>query len=524
MTTSTKRPFSLAALASLLTLVAFPILGATTHAGAQSAPGAAAQPAPRLLSASPTTVQFPSTTLGDVSASIGVTLKNTGSTTASVTALTIGGTNASDFQLVGQDTCTALAAGASCVVQVTFAPNALGARQATLTPVDGSASPPVVVLSGTGSEGYYEATATGAVFAHGDAVQLGDMSGTPLTKPIVGIASTGDDGGYWLVASDGGIFSFGDATFYGSTGNIVLNKPIVGMAPYSNLDGQVTGYWLVASDGGIFSFGDAPFFGSTGNIVLNKPIVGMAPTPDGGGYWLVASDGGIFSFGDATFYGSTGGIVLNKPIVGMATTPDGTGYWLVASDGGIFTFGDAGYYGSTGNIVLNKPIVGMAPTPDGSGLLAGGLGRRHLQLRRRALRRELRRQRRRRPSSAWPETERRSSRVDRHRDRPPGGAQPLTADQPLGKSGQDDLVVDQRHGDGRALEVAAFRERQGQGILDLALEHPAQGSRPEVGVVAGVGQPRLGVGVHHQRQAALGQPTAQLVELHPDDHHEVGLA
>ena len=143
------------------------------------------------------------------------------------------------------------------------------------------------------------------------------------------------------------------------------------------------GYWLVASDGGIFSYGDAQFHGSTGGIHLNEPIVGMAATPDGGGYWLVASDGGIFSYGDAQFYGSTGGIHLNKPIVGMAATPDGGGYWLVASDGGIFSYGDAQFYGSTGGIHLNKPIVGMAATPDGGGLLARGLRRRDLLLRRR---------------------------------------------------------------------------------------------------------------------------------------------
>ena len=152
----------------------------------------------------------------------------------------------------------------------------------------------------------------------------------------------------------------------------------------------------------------------------------MAATPDGGGYWLVASDGGIFAFGDAAllrldrrhppqpahrghgrhpgrsvatgwwpptagsspsatprFYGSTGGIHLNQPIVGMAATPNGGGYWLVASDGGIFAFGDAAFHGSTGGIHLNQPIVGMAATPDGRWLLAGGLRRRHLRLRRR---------------------------------------------------------------------------------------------------------------------------------------------
>ena len=32
------------------------------------------------------------------------------------------------------------------------------------------------------------------------------------------------------VASDGGVFSFGGAPFYGSMGGTPLNKPIVGMA------------------------------------------------------------------------------------------------------------------------------------------------------------------------------------------------------------------------------------------------------------------------------------------------------
>ncbi|HVM41543.1 MAG TPA: hypothetical protein VM618_12270 [Acidimicrobiia bacterium] len=94
----------------------------------------------------------------------------------------------------------------------------------------------------------------------GRAVHLGDLAGTRLRQPVVGMASTPSADGYWLVAADGGIFSFGDAAFHGSTGAIRLNQPIVGMAPTPT--GR--GYWLVARDGGVFTFGDAPFLGADG--------------------------------------------------------------------------------------------------------------------------------------------------------------------------------------------------------------------------------------------------------------------
>ena len=112
----------------------------------------------------------------------------------------------------------------------------------------------------------------------------------------------------------------------------------------------------------------------------------MAATPDGGGYWLVASDGGIFSYGDAAFYGSRGGQPLNKPIVGMAATPDGGGYWLVASDGGIFSYGDAGSTALRGGPPLNEPDRRHGGHTRRGWLLAGGLRRWDLQLRRRRVR------------------------------------------------------------------------------------------------------------------------------------------
>jgi Glycosyl hydrolases family 43 len=218
-------------------------------------------------------------------------------------------------------------------------------------------SPPAV------ESGYRFVASDGGIFDYGSLPFCGSMGGQPLTRPVVGLASTPDDGGYWEVASDGGIFASGDAGFYGSMGGKALVKPVVGIA--ATPDGH--GYWEVASDGGIFAFGNARFYGSMGGIPLTRPIVGISSTPDGGGYWEVASDGGIFAFGDAAFYGSMGGKALAKPVVGIATTPDGHGYWEVATDGGIFAFGDAGFDGSMGGKPLNRPVVGIGTTADGHG-------------------------------------------------------------------------------------------------------------------------------------------------------------
>ena len=316
------------------------------------------------VSPSRSSLDFGEVTLGDFTGPQTVTLTNVSGSPDTVENPSFSGSGGNDY--TESNDCGTLAVGAACTVDVYFAPGALGERDATMTvnqSAPSASSPVAVALSGQGGIGYYQVDAQGKVASFGDAASFGDLSGTPLNKPIVGIAPTGDDGGYWLVATDGGVFNFGDAGFYGSAGAIHLNKPIVGMAATADAGG----YWLVASDGGIFTYGDAQFYGSTGAIHLNKPIVGMAPTPDGGGYWLVASDGGIFNYGDAGFYGSTGAIHLNQPIVGMAPTPDGGGYWLVASDGGIFSYGDAQFFGSAGSLHLNQPIVGMAAMPDGGG-------------------------------------------------------------------------------------------------------------------------------------------------------------
>jgi hypothetical protein len=174
------------------------------------------------------------------------------------------------------------------------------------------------------------------------------------TQPWAAMATTSDGNGLWLVTANGTVGTCGDATSQGDLSGTTLNAPIVGVA--SSSDG---GYWLVAADGGVFSFGDAQFFGSMGGQPLNAPVVGMTPVRGGQGYWLVAADGGVFSFGDAQFFGSMGGQPLNAPAVGIATDDGGGGYWIAAADGGVFTFGNLPFLGSMGGQPLNGPVVGI---------------------------------------------------------------------------------------------------------------------------------------------------------------------
>ncbi len=228
------------------------------------------------MTVSTTSITFAPTTLGDVAGPISFTLTNTNETgqdtIPAVGGFSITGPGADDYIGVPESDCNVDdagnitlepggAAGSTCTLDNFFNPGALGTRSATLAVNDSASSGVTVNFSGTGSIGYYQVSASGAVAHFGDATFHGDASGLPLNKPIEGIAQTGDNGGYWLVASDGGIFNYGDAGFFGSAGGLPLNKPIVGMAS----TGTGGGYWLVASDGGIFTYGDALFYGSTGS-------------------------------------------------------------------------------------------------------------------------------------------------------------------------------------------------------------------------------------------------------------------
>ena len=97
---------------------------------------------------SPTRLNFGSVTIGTTSPAETVTLTNVGTTTLTITGITITGRNAGDFSQT--HTCgSSLAAGASCSISVTFKPTAYGLLTAALSISDNAAgSPQTVTLTG----------------------------------------------------------------------------------------------------------------------------------------------------------------------------------------------------------------------------------------------------------------------------------------------------------------------------------------------------------------------------------------
>jgi len=107
-----------------------------------------------VVSLSPTSLTFPATTDGIAAATQTVTLKNTGKSALTLSGtgkgISIAGTNPTAFTQT--NTCgTSVAAGASCVITVTFKPAAVGALSASLLIGDNAyGSPQAVSLAGSG--------------------------------------------------------------------------------------------------------------------------------------------------------------------------------------------------------------------------------------------------------------------------------------------------------------------------------------------------------------------------------------
>jgi hypothetical protein len=106
-------------------------------------------PAPAAALA-PSMLSFANTVVGATATAQTLTLSNTGNATLTISGITIGGTNSSDF--AETTTCGAtLAVSATCTISVTFTPASIASFTATVSVADNATgSPQTATLSGSG--------------------------------------------------------------------------------------------------------------------------------------------------------------------------------------------------------------------------------------------------------------------------------------------------------------------------------------------------------------------------------------
>ncbi len=119
--------------------------------------------------------------LGGSSAAQTATVSNTGTAALTLSAISVGGAQASEFGIVG-GTCAAgssVAAGSSCTVRVAFTPAATGTRTAALNFAhNASGSPSAVALSGTGTAAAQPVISANAASLGFGTVVVGTLSAT----------------------------------------------------------------------------------------------------------------------------------------------------------------------------------------------------------------------------------------------------------------------------------------------------------------------------------------------------------
>ena len=109
------------------------------------------------ISVTPMVIGWGGVALGNATSGRVVKITSTGNVPLVISSLTPGGANPGDFPIVS-DACTgaSLSPGASCAAYVSFEPQRVGARSATISIANNAGGPVVVSLNGTGlkSSGY----------------------------------------------------------------------------------------------------------------------------------------------------------------------------------------------------------------------------------------------------------------------------------------------------------------------------------------------------------------------------------
>jgi len=307
---------------------------------------------------SPTSLTFANTTVGVTTTSQTVTLKNTGTTTLTVTSVGMTGVAAGDFSET--DTCkgVAVAKGASCTLKATFTPTQAGSRTAVMAINANVAGGQLgVALSGTGvatanvtllpSSVDFGAVQVG-VTSTGQTFNVQNVGGSPVTissivvtAPFLKSASTC---GSSLAAGTGCAVTVtflptqagaaaGSLTVKDSVGSqaAVLNGTGV-TAPTDTLSatsltfpstvaGQVSAPMTVT----ISNTGGQPLTG-IGTSVASSPAGDFAAVSNCGGTLAAGSSCGVsVTFAPTTTKAETGTLTISDALKAQAVTLKGTG-------------------------------------------------------------------------------------------------------------------------------------------------------------------------------------------------------
>jgi hypothetical protein len=133
------------------------------------------------ISLAPATLNFPSQTVGTNSVAQAVSVNNTGTTAVAMT-ISLGGTDPSDFAETDNCSQSPLAAGKTCVINVTFDPAQTGTRSALVMISDNAPhSPQIVTVGGTAVQATATISPTGTINFGG---ALAGTSSAPVTVTI----------------------------------------------------------------------------------------------------------------------------------------------------------------------------------------------------------------------------------------------------------------------------------------------------------------------------------------------------
>jgi len=135
-------------------------------------------------------LSFPDTATGAQSAPLALSLRNSGTSPATLGAFSFSGAAAGDYLVDPSSTCTtggSLAGGASCSLQIVFAPSAVGARSASLAVASGNATPPTAAsLAGNGVAG-----GAPLMVLTPSAITLSSLPNEPLQPQVLVIGNQG---------------------------------------------------------------------------------------------------------------------------------------------------------------------------------------------------------------------------------------------------------------------------------------------------------------------------------------------